>query len=227
MDLKGKRIAITGANGALGRAVSQKALALGAEPVLLDLAFGEQGADSSTGVERHSLDLRDAAAVKWCFAEIGAVDGVFNLAGGFDMGPAVHEVTDESWEFLFDINVKTMHNVVRAVVPGMLDRGRGAIVNVGAAGALSGLPHMGAYCASKSVVMRLTESLSAELKQKNINVNAVLPGVIDTPANRRAMPDADVSQWVATEDLASAICFLASGAACAIHGALIPVTGRA
>jgi NAD(P)-dependent dehydrogenase (short-subunit alcohol dehydrogenase family) len=123
--------------------------------------------------------------------------------------------------------VDTLRNSLQAVVPGMVERGRGSIVNVGAMAALKGQAKMSAYVASKSVVLRLTESLSAEVRDRGVNVNAVLPSIIDTPANRAAMPDADFSRWVSPDDLANVICFLASDAARAVHGALVPVTGRA
>jgi NAD(P)-dependent dehydrogenase (short-subunit alcohol dehydrogenase family) len=141
------------------------------------------------------------------------------------MGEAVHETSDETWRFLFDVNTRTVLNAVRAVVPHMLERGRGKIVNVGAFSAQRGVGEMGAYTASKSAVIRLTEAMSAELREKNVNVNCVLPTTLDTPVNRAAMPDADPSRWVAAEDLANVILFLASAAAKAVHGAAIPVVG--
>ncbi|HQD84691.1 MAG TPA: SDR family oxidoreductase, partial [Quisquiliibacterium sp.] len=110
-------------------------------------------------------------------------------------------------------------------VPAMLRNGRGAIVNVAARAALAGAGSMGAYVASKSVVVRLTETMAAELRERGINVNCVLPSIIDTPDNRAAMPDADPSRWVATEDLAQVMLFLASDAARAVHGAALPVSG--
>jgi NAD(P)-dependent dehydrogenase (short-subunit alcohol dehydrogenase family) len=140
------------------------------------------------------------------------------------MGPQTWEVADADWEQMFAINVHTLQNAVRAVVPGMIATGRGSIVNVGALGAVKGLPRMSAYTAAKSVVMRLTESLSAELKDKGINVNAVLPSLIDTPRNRADMPGADYARWLKPEDLANVMCFLASDAARAVHGALVPVS---
>jgi len=106
-----------------------------------------------------------------------------------------------------------------------LEFGRGSIVNVGALGALKASGNMGAYAAAKSTVMRLTESLSEEVRRQGINVNAVLPSLIDTPRNRADMPEADFAQWVDPIDLAKVICFLASDDAKAVHGALIPVTG--
>lgn len=226
MILNGKTIVITGANGGLGKVAAEAAGAQGANLVLLDVAFpAAELAQSVPGVAKYAVDLTDAAATAACFDKIGRFDAIFNLAGGFDMGPAVHEITDQQWDFLFKMNVTTLHNVVRAAVPKLIAQGSGAIVNVGALGALKGQANMGAYCASKSVVMKLTESLSAELKEKGINVNAVLPSIIDTPRNRADMPDADFSKWVAPADLASVLCFLASDAARAIHGVLLPVAG--
>lgn len=226
-NLAGKTVIITGANGGLGKTVADTARGYGAKLVLLDVSFSAEqlaGNSSSQGdIRRFNVDLSSAKATRECIEQIGAFDAVFNLAGGFTMGPTVYETTDEEWDFLFKMNVSTMHNVVRAAVPKLLAQGRGAIVNVGALGALKGAGHMGAYCASKSVVMRLTESLSEEVKHKGINVNAVLPSLIDTPRNRADMPSADFSKWLAPADLANVICFLASDAARAIHGALIPV----
>ena len=223
MDLNGKRVAITGAAGALGSGVTQCALALGAEVILIDLAFAT--GEPKAGEQRVTLDLGDAEATRAAFERIGVVDALFNLAGGFSMGPRTWEVSATEWQQMFDINVTTLQNAVRAVVPAMIARRRGAIVNVGALGAVKGLGRMSAYGAAKSVVMRLTESLSAELKEHGINVNAVLPSMIDTPRNRADMPDADPARWVSPHDLGNVICFLGSDAARAIHGALIPVSG--
>ena len=226
MNLIGKTLIITGANGGLGKTVAKTARSLGAELILLDVMFTpEQLRETEPGISKYVVDLGSAAATRECFEKFAHFDAILNLAGGFAMGPAVYEITDEEWDFLFKMNVATMHNVIRAAVPKLIAQGRGSIVNVGALGALRGAPNMGAYCASKSVVMRLTESLSEELKHKGINVNAVLPNVIDTPRNRADMPDADPKKWVAPEDLANVMCFLASDAARAIHGALIPVAG--
>ena len=138
----------------------------------------------------------------------------------------VFDPASEQWDRMFRINVDTMRNATMGAVPLLLARGGGAIVNIGALGALSGQGAMSAYCCAKSSVMKLTESLSEELRDKGINVNAVLPSIIDTPPNRAGMPDADVTRWVAPEQLANVICFLASPAASAIHGALVPVRGR-
>lgn len=220
MDLHGKRVVVTGANGALGRAVVARARLLGADVLHVDIAF-----PADAGPECHAVDLADAAACASAFGQLGRIDVLMNVAGGFDMGPRTWEVSDAQWDAMFAINVRTLRNAVRAVVPGMIAAGRGSIVNVGALGALKGQGGMSAYTAAKSVVMRLTESLSAELKEHGINVNAVLPSLIDTPRNRADMPAADHSRWVAVEDLAAVMCFLGSDAARAVHGVLLPVSG--
>jgi NAD(P)-dependent dehydrogenase (short-subunit alcohol dehydrogenase family) len=138
----------------------------------------------------------------------------------------VHATSDADWDFLFGLNARSVLHTARAVVPRMIAAGGGRIVNVAANAGLKGAAMMGAYCASKDAVVRMTEAMSAELRDHNINVNCVLPSIIDTPENRGAMPDADPARWVAPEALADVIVFLASDAARAIHGAALPVTGR-
>jgi NAD(P)-dependent dehydrogenase (short-subunit alcohol dehydrogenase family) len=137
----------------------------------------------------------------------------------------VHSTSDADWDFLFDINTRTLRNVARAVVPRMIAAGGGKIVTVGAASAQRGLASMGAYTASKSATIRLTEAMSAELREQLINVNCVLPTIIDTPENRAAMPDTNPARWVEPGALADVIGFLASDAARAVHGAALPVSG--
>ncbi|MFK7732884.1 MAG: SDR family NAD(P)-dependent oxidoreductase [Pseudomonadales bacterium] len=226
MNLNDKTVVITGANGGLGRAVADVTAQWGANLVLLDVAFSETDIAGNSPERRCiNVDLCDLDACFKCFAEIGPFDALFNLAGGFAMGATAFDESDEEWNFLFKVNVSTLRNAVKAATPILLARGGGAIVNVGALGALQGGANMSAYATSKSVVMRLTESLSAELREQGINVNAVLPSVIDTERNRADMPDADPSKWVAPEDMANVICFLASDAARAVHGALLPVRG--
>lgn len=226
VNLNGRTIVITGANGALGRIVANTAHTHGAKLILLDIGFPpEEAGERTADIAKFSVDLSSATATQACFAKMPHFDAIFNLAGGFTMGPTVYETTDEQWNFLFKMNVTTLQNVLQAAVPRLIEQKRGAIVNVGALGALKGQGYMGAYCASKNVVMRLTESLSDEVKQHGINVNAVLPSLIDTPRNRADMPNADFDKWLKPEDLANVICFLASDAARAIHGALIPVAG--
>lgn len=225
-------VCITGAAGHLGAAVAAWFAREGARLVLLDR--------EAEGLrERYSplpdavmlpVDLLDreatAAAVAQAVAHVRHIDVLCHLAGGFHMGEPVHETPASAWDFMMDLNARSFIHIAAAVVPRMRAQGRGRIVAVGAAGGLKGGAAVGAYAASKSALMRLVESMSAELRDDGINVNAVLPSIIDTPPNRASMPDADVSRWVAPEALAEVIGFLASDAARAVHGALLPVLGR-
>ncbi len=231
MNFNGRTVAITGAAGNLGRAVAGAFAGEGAKLALFDLrqealerAFGSDS-DRQMLVPVDLLDQAklDAAVRRVC-ERFKRIDVVCNIAGGFRMGAPVHETSDKDWTFLFDINARSLLNMARAVVPGMIRAGGGRIVNIGAYAAQRGVAQMGAYVAAKSSVIRLTETMAAELREKNINVNCVLPTMIDTPENRSAMPDADPKRWVAPEDLASVIVFLASDAARAVHGAALPVT---
>ncbi|MEM9255928.1 MAG: SDR family NAD(P)-dependent oxidoreductase [Pseudomonadota bacterium] len=217
--LEDRTIVVTGANGTLGRAVCAATESYGARTHRLDLTFSDPGANC------HEVDLTDLAATQSLLDRLDAFDGVFNIAGGFAMGTASYDRDDDEWDRMFALNVTTLRNTVKAAVPRLLKAGGGSIVNVGAFGAREGQADMSAYGASKSVVMRLTESLAAELRERDINVNAVLPTVIDTPVNRQAMPDADPTTWVAPGDLANVVCFLGSRSARAVHGALVPVRG--
>ncbi|MGR8921487.1 MAG: SDR family oxidoreductase [Gammaproteobacteria bacterium] len=217
--LEGKTVVITGANGALGRAAVGVAGAHGARVVEFDLGF------DADGEGRYVVDLTRPDIVSGCVGEVGDIDAVLNVAGGFAMGPAVHETSEDEWLHMQRMNVTTLRNMAAAVVPGMIARGRGSIVNVGALSAREGQAGMGAYVAAKSAVMRLTETMAKELRGRGVNVNAVLPSIIDTPTNRADMPDADHAKWVDPEDLAEVMCFLASDRARAVHGALIPVPG--
>ena len=225
-------VMITGAAGNLGRAVAQAFGACGDRLVLvgrhldsLNAAFGSEGSDVVFAPADLLAQDEVNGVVGSALERFGRIDVLCNLAGGFRMGEPVHETSDGTWDFLFDLNARTLLHAARAVVPHMVVRRSGKIVNVGAFSALEGAAQMGAYTASKSVVVRLTEAMSGELRTKGINVNCVLPTIIDTPENRAAMPDADATQWVTPADLANVIEFLASPRARAIHGAAVPVTG--
>jgi 3-oxoacyl-[acyl-carrier protein] reductase len=174
------------------------------------------------------VDLSDPAqaakAIDAAAAHFGKLDALINIAGAFSF-ETVAGGDPKTWQRLHAINVMTALNASRAAIPHLLKSGTGRIVNIGAMGALQAGAGMGPYAASKAGVHRLTEALAAELKGK-VTVNAVLPSTIDTPANRRDMPQADVSKWVTADELANVILFLASDAASAVTGALIPVNGR-
>jgi NAD(P)-dependent dehydrogenase (short-subunit alcohol dehydrogenase family) len=216
-------VVITGAAGALGRATAEYFSQSGAKLALLDVVKIEGPTFSRV------CDLTDADACRAVVAEIEAALGpvavLANIAGGFAMGEAVHETSDQTWDFLMGLNAHSVLNMARAVVPGMIERGRGKVVNIGAGAGQRGIGSMGAYSASKSVVIRLTEAMADELKDKGINVNCILPSVIDTERNRQDMPNADFSRWVKPEAMARVIGFLASEAATPIHGAALPVSG--
>jgi NAD(P)-dependent dehydrogenase (short-subunit alcohol dehydrogenase family) len=220
-------VVLTGASGNLGRAVASAFADTGANLALLDVKPGSIGESARQMFVQ--TDLLDAdsvqAAADRILQRFGRIDVLANLAGGFRMGSPVHETSAQDWDFLLDLNARTVLHTAKAVVPAMLKSGGGKIVNVAAYAAQKGAARMGAYVASKSAVIRLTETMAAELREHNINVNCVLPTIIDTPENRAAMPDADPRRWVAPQDLARVIVFLASDAARAIHGAAIPVTG--
>ena len=218
-DFNGKRVVVTGAAGVLGRAVADAFHQADAEVTGIDIV------EAKTPYSNIVADLIDPGGAARAAREAGRIDILANIAGGFVMGESVAETTDETWDFMFNLNARTVLNMARAVVPGMRDRGAGRIINIGARAGLRGAGAMGAYCASKSVVLRLTESLADELKANGINVNCILPSIIDTPRNREDMPNADFSKWVKPEQIATVVMFLASDAAAAIHGASIPVEG--
>jgi NAD(P)-dependent dehydrogenase (short-subunit alcohol dehydrogenase family) len=231
MEFNDRTVIVTGAAGNLGRAVANRFEELGANLVLVDRRR-EDLEGHAPATRKHlfapaNLLVQDEvrATVDAALAHFGRIDVLCNLAGGFRMGEAVHELSDENLGFLFDINVRTVLHMVRAVAPHMIAAGGGRIVNVGAFAAQKGEAQMGAYVATKAAVIRLTETMAAELREQHINVNCVLPTIIDTPENRAAMPGADPTRWVSPHDLANVIAFLASDAARAMHGAALPVTG--
>ncbi|MCJ7715283.1 MAG: SDR family oxidoreductase [Anaerolineales bacterium] len=237
MDSKNNKnvVLITGPAGNLGSAVVERYIAEGACLVLVDhhpdrLRNIYPLLDNSKDhLLISSVDLTDSATVKTAVQKavdhFGQIDILVHTAGGFKMGEKVHETTAKTWDGMMDLNVRTLLNISNAVVPQMVEQQNGKIITIGARPALAGKARMGAYSAAKAAVLRLTESMSAELKTQGINVNCVLPGTIDTPDNRSAMPDADHSKWVSPDSLAEVIIFLSSKAAIDIHGAAIPVYG--
>lgn len=223
MRLSGKTVVVTGAAGALGKAVVRAAVAAGARVEAVDLAEASLASVAGPGVTVRRLDLLDAEAVADMLGGL-EVDGLAAVAGGFTMGAGAHELGDD-WQAMQAINVQTLRNTLAAVIPGMKTRG-GAVVTLGARNGLTGPGAMSAYAAAKSAVHRLTESLAVEGNEFGLRANSVLPAIIDTPANRAAMPDADTSGWVHPDDLASLIVFLLSDESRAVQGALIPAYGR-
>jgi NAD(P)-dependent dehydrogenase (short-subunit alcohol dehydrogenase family) len=221
-----RSIIVTGGFGVLGRAVAEAFRAQGDRVARVD--FAAQAADANPGgVDIGGVDLTDAAAaasvVEQVRAAFGGIDVLVNVAGGFawqtlaDGGP-------EGWARMYAMNATTCVTMTKAALPTLTATPGAAIVNIGAGSALVAGAGMGGYAASKAAVHKLTESLAAELAGIDCTVNAVLPSIIDTPANRADMPDADFSQWVSPASLADVIVFLASPAARVISGALVPVS---
>jgi len=232
MTFAKQTVLVTGAAGNLGRAVADAFFERGANLALIgrrleELTKAYGGANARRLLApANLLDQGEVdAAVKSAIERFGRIDVLCNIAGGFRMGTPVHETPDELWQSMLDLNARSVITMARAVVPPMLAAASGKIVNVAAMAALAGKAGMGAYAASKSATIRLTETMAAELRDKGINVNCVMPSIIDTPQNRAAMPDADPGRWVTPAAVAEVILFLASDAARAIHGAAVPVVG--
>jgi NAD(P)-dependent dehydrogenase (short-subunit alcohol dehydrogenase family) len=227
-SLAGKRVAVTGGFGALGRAVAEVLTRQGACVALLDKATTPAGLPSCAavlgGVDLTSIETTQAA-MEQVAKTLGGLDGLVNVAGGFRW-ESIATGSVETWDAMHDMNLRTALLASQAALPYLLAAGKGRIVNVGALASMQAAMGMGAYAASKAGVSRLTEALAEELKDKGVTVNAVLPSILDTPANRADMADADFSRWVQPVQLAEVIAFLLQDAAAAVTGALIPVRGR-
>lgn len=227
-------ILVTGAGGNLGSAVVQLLAGRGALLVAMErteasLGRALSGLDAERVLAVPGIDLRDPAAsrslVDHALQRFGRVDGLVHTVGGFAMADS------DGWDLahwmgLLEINLVTTLNLSRAVAAAMRSSGRGSIVTIGSAAAARAGRGMAAYAAAKSAVLRLTESLADELKTHGVRANCVLPGTIDTPQNRAAMPKADTSRWVTPAEIAEVIAFLLSDAASGVTGSGIPVTGR-
>jgi len=234
-DFNGQTVLITGASGALGRVVARQFQEAGARLAvtggsadILQQLFADLVLDPEHVVSG-PVDATDPASVEPFIQQVldrfGRIDSLVHTVGGYRAGTPVHETPVEQWDFMMNLNARSAFVVCRAVVPAMLRQSKGAIVNVAGRAGLSGFSGAAGYCAAKGAVIRLTETMSAELKAHGINVNCVLPSTIDTPANRADRPHADFDQWVAPEAIGDVIMFLCSPAARAIHGAAVPVYG--
>lgn len=224
--MAGRSIIVTGGFGVLGSAVAAAFAAQGDRVARVDFAPSPsqplEGALDIGGV-----DLTDPAAAARAVAQVveafGSIDALINVAGGF-VWQLLADCAEDTWSRMFAMNAATCVNMIRATLPKLSASKEARIVNIGALGAREAAAGMGAYAASKGAVHRLTESLADELKGQDITVNAILPSIIDTPTNRADMPDADFGHWLQPAAIADVILFLASPAARAISGALIPVT---
>ncbi len=217
---------ITGANGGLGRAVVEAFLGTGATVYGADLAWKQQP-HSNPRFHPIEANLLDAAECERVAKLAAPVDALLHLVGGFSGGQPVAETSDETWEKMLGLNLRSAYSIFRAVLPGMVKAGKGRIVAVGARAALEPMANFAAYCVSKAALVALVKTVALEVKDSGITANVVLPSVIDTPANRAAMPSADASKWVTAESIAGLLVWLASDAARDVNGAAIPIYGRA
>jgi len=222
----GRAVIVTGGFGALGRVVAAAFAANGDRVARVDFAPGAAGTPAA-GIDIGGVDLTDPAActhaVTQATGALGGIDVLVNIAGGF-VWQTLADGNPAGWQKMFSMNVLTSMTMTRTSLPALMASPAGRVINIGAGAALQAAAGMGAYAAAKAGVHRLTESLAAELAKTSVTVNAVLPSIIDTPANRAEMPDADRSSWVTPEAIADVILFLASSAARAVSGALVPVT---
>jgi NAD(P)-dependent dehydrogenase (short-subunit alcohol dehydrogenase family) len=229
-----KVVIVTGGSGNLGQVVARRFADGGAALVLvdrnqerLDSVAADLKGDTMTAV----ADLGDAASVDELLANVvarfGRIDILAHTVGGFTAGTPVHDTPQDTWDKMFALNVRPIYITCGRVAKHMLDNGGGKIVMVLARAALEGSANSGAYTASKAAAQRIMQSMALELRDHGINVNGVLPSIIDTPPNREGMPKADYSKWVTTNDVANAIAFLASDDARSLYGVSLEVYGRA
>lgn len=236
INLSGQVAIVTGAAGNLGKAVVETFLNHGVNVVCVDYEAEriKQVYSRGSGPANHlfvlSADLTQQEDAKRVAAEtleqFGRIDILVNTVGGYRAGTPLHETPVETWDGMLNLNARTVFLTSQAVIPHMIEQGTGKIVSIAARPGLSGRANMAAYSVSKSAVIRLTESMSAELKNFGIRVNCIIPGTIDTPQNREEMPDSDPQRWVKPESLADVVLFLCSEAARDIQGAAVPVYGR-
>ncbi|GIW47202.1 MAG: short-chain dehydrogenase [Deltaproteobacteria bacterium] len=236
MKLKEKVAIVTGGTGALGRVIVSEFLKEGAKVIctyiideeLRDVLpllsqFRDQIVFTKTNVIKQKQIER---TVQKTLKRFGRIDILVNTVGGFAYAPVV-ETDEKTWDHMMNINLKSTFLCSKAVLPHMIKQNYGKIINISSRPALKGAAGVGAYGASKAGVLNLTEAIAEEVREYDINVNAILPSVIDTPANRKAMPEADFSKWVKPEEIARVVVFLASDESKPISGAGIPVFGKA
>lgn len=217
---------ITGANGGLGSAVVEAFLGTGATVYGADLSWKRQP-HSNPRFHPLEANLLDAAECDRVAKLAGPVDALLHLVGGFGGGQPVAETPDETWDKMLGLNLRSAYSIFRAVLPSMTKAGKGRIVAVGARAAIEPIANFAAYSVSKAALVALVKTVASEVKDSGITANVVLPSVIDTPANRAAMPAADASKWVTPESIAGLLVWLASDAARDVNGAVIPIYGRA
>jgi NAD(P)-dependent dehydrogenase (short-subunit alcohol dehydrogenase family) len=228
MELQGKVVLITGAKGGLGTFVTNSFLDAGARVIgvsrsIADSDFPREGFSAMAGElssGEKSRELVEAAAAKYA-----RIDGLVHLVGAFAGGKPVADTDDGTFDKMLDLNLRSAFYVIRAVLPQLREQGSGSIIAIGSKAAVEPAPMAGAYAASKAALVSLIRTVARENVDRNISANVVLPGTMDTPANRTADPKADYSKWVNPCQVARLLVHLASNSASQINGAVIPIYG--
>lgn len=236
LTFAGKTVLIAGGTGGLGRTVALSFLDHAANVIVTyrrpeEFALLERDAEEKSGtLFGFAVDVTDFAATQSLIADIvsrfSSLDALVNCIGGYAGGVKAWQQDDDTWNRMLTLNLRAGNSLIHAVVPAMLAQHAGAIVQVNAKAAVDHGAGAAAYAASKAASLAMTDSLAADLKGTGVRVNSILPSIIDTPANRASMPDANFDTWPKPEDLASVILFLCSDASRVIHGAAIPVYGN-
>lgn len=234
MRFAGKVVLVAGGTGGLGRAVTEAFLREGATVAVTYRSRAEfelLEKDTDAQVEGFAVDVTDETVVQMCVSalveEHGRVDVLVNAVGGFAGGAPLWETGTDVLERMFALNVRAAYVLYRAVVPVMRQAGGGAIVNIASRAAFDHGAGAAAYAATKAAGVAITNSLAADLKGTGVRANSVAPSIIDTPANREAMPNADFSKWPKPEEIAEVALWLASDAAKLVSGTTVPVYGNA
>jgi NAD(P)-dependent dehydrogenase (short-subunit alcohol dehydrogenase family) len=231
----GKAVLIAGGTGGLGRAVSLAFLDESARvdvTYVLDdefVALKKSAGSHAASLEGHRVDVMDEAAVRQLTAKLvsenGRLDVLVNAIGGYAGGTPLWELDSKVFDRMLALNLRSGYSLARAVVPVMLKQGGGAILNVASRAAFDHAAGGAAYSSSKAAAVAMIDSLAADLKGTGVRANSILPSIIDTEANRKAMPDADFTKWPKPEDIARVILFLCGDEAKLVHGAAVPVYG--
>ena len=219
-------VLITGASGGLGAAVVEEFLGAGTEVIAIARLLSESN-ESRPRLRWIAADLTRTAECERVARDAGPVDVLVHLMGGFAGGKPVQTTDDETWDRMMDMNLRSAFYMIRAVLPGMIDRKRGKILAAGSRTGVQPAATLSAYGASKAALISLIKTVALEGKENGITANVILPSVIDTAANRAAMPSADPSKWVRPESVAKLLVWLASEDATDVSGAAIPIYGRA